>query len=102
MALGQGNNAERGYTGDEINSHYRLLRKQYKSLKGSLNKAVKHTECTEEPAPCLGAVGHARAAPDTPEAARKQPQHKAVPNTSTDRCATAWGHGVPPTTMFKS
>lgn len=64
VALGQGNNAERGYSADErdnptgeVNSHYRLLRKQYKLLKGSLNK-VKHMESTQEPAPSLGTVGH--------------------------------------------
>lgn len=104
VASGQGNNAERGYTGDErdnptggVNSHYRLLRKQYESLKGSLNKVGKYMECAEEPAPSLGAVGQARADPDTPEAGLhwKQPPHKAVPNTSTNRCATTWGHGVP-------
>lgn len=52
----------------EVNPHYRLLRKHYKSLKGSLNKVVKYMECIAEPAPSLGAVGHARAAPDVPEA----------------------------------
>lgn len=85
MASGQGNNAERGYTADErdnptgeINSHYRLLREQYKMLKGSLNKVVEHMECTQEPAPFPGAVGHARSGPGSPEVGLhwKQPQHK--------------------------
>lgn len=52
----------------EVNPHYRLLRKQYKSLKGSLKKAVKYMKCVVEPAPSLGAVGYTRAAPDAPEA----------------------------------
>lgn len=111
VASGQGNNVERRNTAaewgnptGEANSHYRLLRKLYKLLKGSLNKVVKCMEWRQEPTPCRGVVGHPRATPDSPEAALHwtQAQHKAVPSTSTDSYATTWGHGIPLTTMSKS
>lgn len=62
----------------EVNPHYRLLRKQNELLKGSLNKVVKYVESIAEPAPSLGVVGHARAAPDAPEAGLrwKHPYHE--------------------------
>lgn len=96
VASGQGNNAERGNSADErdnpmgeANSHYRLLRKQYKLLKGSLNEVVKHMEGTQKPAPSLGVVGHAGATPDSPGMVCPGSSH------NTKQCQTPAQTGVP-------
>lgn len=82
--------------GGEVNPHYRPLGKQNESLKGSLNKVVKYTEPIVEPAPSLGAVGHASAAPDAPEAGLRWEHLCREPsqNTGTNSCATPLGHRV--------
>jgi len=79
----------------EVNPHYRLFRK-HKSLKGSLNKAVKYMECMAEPAPSLGVVGHASSAPDTPGAGMcwKHPHHEPRRSTGVNSCAAKLGCGV--------
>lgn len=103
VASGHGNNADSMYTRDEpdnppgqVNPHYRLLREQNEALKSSLNTVVKYTESIAEPAPSLGAVGHASAAPDAPRAGLrwKHPYHEPRQNTGINSCATKLGHGV--------
>lgn len=80
----------------EVNPHYRWLRKQQESLKGSLNKLVKYMECLAEPAPSLSAVGHGRADHDASEEdlCWNQPYHEPRENTGTNRGANTSGHGA--------
>lgn len=80
----------------EVNPHYRWLRKQQESLKGSLNKVVKYMECLAEPVPSLSAVGHGRAAHDAPEASLcwNQPNHEPREKTGANRGANKLGHVV--------